>query len=412
MPLKLLLFLTAVNLLNYFDRYLTHSVEPLLKEELGLTNTDSGLLIGAWVYGYVVFAPLVGYLSERVDRRIIMACGLFLWSVATALTGFTGAFVSFFLARLLVGVGEASFVTLVPGYLKGRIPSTVTLNSALSLFYVAIPVGSALAYVLGGKLAEVMGWRNVFYVAAVPGALLAFGFLFLAKEGRSPASRARSGTLRDGLKLIWKQKVLVLSICGYIFNTFALGGVAGFVVRYGIGLGMDTVTAQTSFGAILVVTGILGTLVGGMIASRLASRAAGPTQALLKFVSVTTLVGTPFLAMAFLVETPTLFLASCFLAELALFAGVAPLNSVIVTKSPAGLETLVQGVTIFMIQLLGTSLASFLIGLTTDMLQGAQFSGGREAWCLGVALQLSSVAMLMSGLIWWWAARKDVAQST
>jgi len=215
--------------------------------------------------------------------------------------------------------------------------------------------------------------------------------------------------LLNGLRAIWSRKVLVLSILGYVFNTFALGGVAGFVIRYGTGLGMSMVESQWNFGIVLVVTGILGTFFGGMIASKFASRAASPTESLLRFVSISTLIGTPFLIATFLVGTPTLFLASCFIAELAAFAGVAPINSVIVTKSPSGLETLVQALTIFAIQLFGTSFASFAIGYLADYLLSVQFGGGSEASCLGVAMQLSSFALFLSGVTWFFAARVEGA---
>jgi MFS family permease len=134
LPIGLLLFLTLVNILNFFDRYIVHAVEPVLKAEFALSNEQSGYLAGAFVIGYVVFCPLFGFFSDRVDRRFLMAFGLCAWSVFTALTGLSSGFAAFLTARILVGVGEASFGAIVPAYLKTRTPDVVSLNSALSVF--------------------------------------------------------------------------------------------------------------------------------------------------------------------------------------------------------------------------------------------------------------------------------------
>jgi MFS family permease len=412
MPLRLLIFLTAVNLLNYFDRYIVHSVEPLLKSEFALTNAQSGFLGAAFVIGYVVFSPLFGYLGDRFDRPLLMGIGLFAWSLFTGLTSFASGFYSFLALRALVGVGEASFSAIVPGYLKARVSDTIALNSALSIFYVAIPVGSALGYVAGGVTAENWGWRPLFAVAAVPGIILALGFWFIPPDKRQSESRAGGGNFFSGVQSILHSRVLRLTILGYIFNTFALNGVAYFVARYGSSLGMEMSTVDWYFGIILVCTGIIGTLGGGRLASWYAKGKHSPLEAMLLFVSLTTIVGVPFLCAAFLVGSPELFFAACFFAELALFAGVAPLNSVIVARAPNGLETLTQGVTIFSIQFFGGALAPIAIGQFADIL-GTHFGelvpSGSIA--LGYALQLSTLSMVFSAVIWFIASVRERAES-
>jgi MFS family permease len=134
LPYRLIAFLTLINILNFFDRYIVQAVEPLLKSEFGLTNQQSGLLGAAFVVGYTIFSPLFGFFDNRVDRRILMACGLVAWSLFTGLTGLASGFLFFVIARMLVGVGEASFGAIVPSFLKGRVQDMVALNSALSLF--------------------------------------------------------------------------------------------------------------------------------------------------------------------------------------------------------------------------------------------------------------------------------------
>ncbi len=408
MPLRLLVFFTALNLLNYFDRYIVHSVEPLLRSEFSLTNAQSGFVGAAFVVGYVIFSPLFGYLGDRFDRRLLMAFGLLAWSIFTGLASFATGLYSFLVLRALVGVGEASFSSIVPGYLKGRVSDTIALNSALSVFYVAIPVGSALGYVAGGITAQSWGWRALFGAAAIPGILLALGFWFVGPDKSDSHATTQRVNFFSGVKSIVSVPVLRWTIVGYIFNTFALNGVAYFVAAYGSGFGMDMAEVDWYFGIILVCTGIIGTLGGGRLASWFAKGKDDPLRAMLFFVSITTFVGVPFLGVAFLAGSPELFFGACFFAELALFAGVAPLNSVIVGYAPKGLETLTQGVTIFSIQLFGSALAPIAIGKLADVLNsmGAHDSAAAHI-ALGYALQLATLSMVFSSLVWFFAARPD-----
>jgi predicted MFS family arabinose efflux permease len=285
----------------------------------------------------------------------------------------------------------------VPVYLKGRIPDTLALNQALSFFYVAIPVGSALGYVAGGQIAAVYGWRTLFLLAALPGVALALGFLLLRGEGLAATGSAegRAGMLQ-GLSLIAQRPFLVLVILGYVLNTFTLNGVAAFVVRHGTNLGLSEASSATSFGVILVVTGLVGTLGGGFLSSRIAARSADSIVSLIRFVAWTTILAVPFLGLCFMFGSVYLFVVGCFLAELLIFAGVAPLNSVIVARAPTGFEAFTQGITIFAIQLFGGFLGPVVIGALADQL-------GSLAW----ALQGTTAALLASGLVWLLASRKD-----
>ncbi len=418
MPWGVLIFLALVNTLNFFDRYIVQSVEPLLKQEFALTNSESGLLGAAFVLGYFIFSPIFGYLGASRDRRWLMGVGLFVWSACTALTGLAPTFLVFVLARIMVGVGEASFGSIVPGYLKGRISNPIQLNNALSIFFVAIPVGSALGYVVGGNIAQVWGWRSVFFAAAVPGILLSLCFVKISPEtgvAKSSSEAPQEGILRqlsggingfyNGVKQIFSRSDLGFTIAGYVLNTFALNGIAMFVVRHGEGLGMEADDVAATFGGILVVTGFLGTLGGGFLASKISAARPNRIKAMLAFISITTLLGAPCLAVAFLANSAEWFFGACFVAEIALFAGVAPLNSVLVQRSPPGLETLTQGVSIFLINLFGAAAGMFVVGWVTDLLLVLP-SVATEATALALALQVTTIAMILSGLLWWIATVK------
>ena len=405
LPYRLIAFLTLINILNFFDRYIVQAVEPLLKSEFGLSNQQSGLLGAAFVVGYTIFSPIFGFFDNRIDRRLLMAFGLVAWSLCTGLTGLATGFLFFVMARMLVGVGEASFGAIVPSFLKGRVQDMVALNSALSIFYVAIPVGSALGYIAGGQLAATWGWRHVFLLATIPGLLLPLGFLLVAKEDRTRALQESRPSFAQGIKAILAARVLRLSILGYILQTFALNGVAMFVVRHVASLGLMPEEAAQSFGYNLELTGFVGALGGGQLASRLVKRSAMQVRGLLLFVAISTLIGAPFLSLAFLASSSYMFFVLCFVAQIAIFAGTAPLNSVLVARAPNGLEAFTQGMTIFAIQLFGAALAPVLIGQVADLLIGAM--GVPEARALALGLQLTTLGMILSGLVWLRAARLE-----
>jgi MFS transporter, Spinster family, sphingosine-1-phosphate transporter len=400
MPIATVIFLTLVNLVNYFDRYIVQAVEPRITAEFSLSNTEAGYVMSAFVLGYFLFSPVFGYLGDRFDRRRVMAIGLVVWSLCTAMTSMATGAISFILCRILVGVGEACYGAIVPVYLKGKVDNSTSLNRALSIFYVAIPVGSALGYIIGGLLAAEYGWRFLFVFAALPGLILSAGFLFLTPD-RSHVQSERvhsteSTALLSGVKKIICNRFLVLVILGYVLNTFALNGVAAFVVRHGSSLGLSEAQASSYFGAILVITGLLGTFGGGYLASYFASKSKDSIKTLLGFVAVSTLMAVPLLGACFLASSTVSFLAFCGFAELLIFAGVAPLNSVLVERAPRGFESLTQGVVIFMIQLFGGFLGPVVIGVLADQLDS-----------LGLALQGTTVALLLSGLLWTVALKRS-----
>ena len=405
LPYRLIAFLTLINILNFFDRYIVQAVEPFLKNEFGLNNQQSGLLASAFVVGYTIFSPIFGFFDNRMDRRILMAFGLVAWSLCTGLTGLATGFLFFVMARMLVGVGEASFGAIVPSFLKGRVQDMVALNSALSIFYVAIPVGSALGYIAGGQLAATWGWRQVFLLATIPGLLLPLGFLLVAKEDRARALQEPRPSFMKGVKAICAARVLRLSILGYILQTFALNGVAMFVVRHVASLGLLPEDAAKSFGYNLAVTGFVGALGGGQLASRLVKGSAMQVRGLLLFVAISTLIGVPFLSIAFLSTSSYMFFVLCFVAQITIFAGTAPLNSVLVARAPNGLEAFTQGITIFAIQLFGAALAPVLIGQVADLLIGTM--GMPEARALALGLQLTTLGMILAGVVWLMAARLE-----
>ena len=254
-------------------------------------------------------------------------------------------------------------------------------------------------------MAASWGWRNLFLLATLPGLVLAFGFMWVAKEGRALVPAVAQPSFFSGLASIAKGPVLRLTILGYVLQTFALNGIAMFVVRHVANLGMPDDMAAKYFGINLAITGFVGALGGGQLASRLVANSTTPVRGLLLFVGITTMIGVPFLSSALMLSTPWMFFSLCFVAQIALFAGTAPLNSVLVARAPTGLEAFTQGMTIFAIQLFGSALAPVMIGWVADILMSS--TGLTEGRALAWGLQISSIAMILAALIWLAAAREE-----
>ena len=156
-----LALLLAVNLLNYIDRQVLYAVFPLIKADLLLSDTALGFLGSAFMLCYMVSAPFFGRLGDRGSRTSLAAFGLVTWSLATSSAGFAPGYRTLLAARTVVGVGEASFGTVSPGLIADYFPKE-RRGRILAYFYLAIPVGSALGYLLGGVIGQSLGWHAAF----------------------------------------------------------------------------------------------------------------------------------------------------------------------------------------------------------------------------------------------------------
>jgi len=147
-PRTALALLTALNLFNYIDRSVLFAVQDLVKAEFHNSDTAFGVLTSVFFIFYMCAAPFMGPLAERFSRKSVIITGAFIWSGATLLTAFTHDFTGLIMRHTLVGIGEASFVILSPTFVADMFPESQR-GRVMGVFYLAIPVGTALGYVLG-----------------------------------------------------------------------------------------------------------------------------------------------------------------------------------------------------------------------------------------------------------------------
>ena len=179
-----LALLLSMNLFNYIDRQVLAAVEPEIRLTMfGSENEDdsavlfkSGLLASAFLVSYMLTAPLFGVLERKFSRWKLIAVGVFVWSLATGAGGLAATFIVLLLTRCFVGVGEGAYGPLAPSILSDSFPISQR-GKILSYFYVAMPVGGALGYALGGSVAKLdpvhESWRWAFFMVVVPGIVLA-----------------------------------------------------------------------------------------------------------------------------------------------------------------------------------------------------------------------------------------------
>src|SRR5947208_2315349 len=232
-----LLVLTLINLFNYLDRWIVAALAESMKHsELRLSDGQLGSLMTGFLIVYMLAAPLFGSLGDRRSRPRLLALGVGIWSIATALAGLAQNYVGLFAARAMVGVGEAAYGTISPGLLADYFPRDKRCR-VFAVFFAAIPVGSALGYIVGGLVDRYFGWRQAFFVAGIPGLILAALALRLydpprgAQDPDAPAA-ARSRTMglgtaaRAAYALLLRNRPYVLTVLGYAAYTFAIGALA------------------------------------------------------------------------------------------------------------------------------------------------------------------------------------------
>jgi MFS family permease len=362
-PRTALALLTALNLLNYIDRSVLFAVQDLVKVEFPGSDFQYGLLTTVFFVFYMCAAPFMGPLSLRFSRKRVIVAGALIWSVATLLTAFTHNFNELLIRHTLVGLGEASFVILSPTFVADMFP-VEKRGRVMGVFYLAIPVGTALGYLLGGIVGPKYGWRAPFYVGAAPGVLLALSLLFIPepKLGQfdSPESKRPE---RDSLKSLFRNPAFLTATLGMAMMTFALGGLQVWFPTF-LHRARDYTLLQANliFGVSTLVNGLVASLAGGWISDWLLRR----TKSAHYLVSAISLgLGIPAMCVA-LFATGTTMIVGIFVAEFFLLLNTGPLNAAVINSVGPHVRAAALALNIFIFHLLGDVPSAALIGALSD----------------------------------------------
>ncbi|PYI87817.1 MAG: MFS transporter, partial [Verrucomicrobia bacterium] len=262
-----LTLLISINLFNYIDRQILAAVEPEIRASFFRPDDPNamamtGTLATAFLVTYMLAAPALGWLADRFSRWFIVGSAVLLWSLASGASGLAMTFAMLLLTRIFVGIGEGGYGPAAPTILADIFPLSVR-GRVMAAFCAAIPVGSALGYVLGGTINVYLGWRWAFYLVTPPGLLLGL-ICFFQRDPRTSEgaqSRQKRADLSDYLKLA-KTRSFVLNTFAQTAMTFALGGIAFWMPAY-LQFRQQPASSRVLLGAITVVVGLISTIVGG-----------------------------------------------------------------------------------------------------------------------------------------------------
>jgi MFS transporter, Spinster family, sphingosine-1-phosphate transporter len=351
--------LTFINLFNYVDRYILVAVLPKIQKDMLIGDARAGLLAPAFIIIYALACPLFGWLGDRGPRKVWIAIGIGLWSVATGCAGLAQHFNMLLMARAFVGIGEAAYGTLAPAII-GDCFDKKESGFALSIFFAAIPVGSALGYLLGGVLGEAVGWRSAFFIVGFPGIILAALILWL----REPEfQKTPTMPLLTGYHALWSNTLYRNVVLGSIFYTFSIGGLGFWLPTYMIRLrGFPPALAGIWSGTLLAGCGLLGTLSGGALI-----RVLQPMRRAYALVTVGGMLGgTALGTLALLAPSNTIFLVCLGLGSFCLFLNTGPINALILRSVPNAIRATAMALSVLCIHIFGDAISPALMGTVSE----------------------------------------------
>ncbi len=425
-----LVLLLLINLFNYVDRMVLAAVVSPIKRtffaeggpaaaggalaalvdwfqhRLGFKPEDAliGVLGTAFMVMYMIGAPVFGRLAERHSRWVLVGIGVTLWSLASGASGLAATFLMLLLTRCCVGVGEAAYGPVAPAIIADFYPVRIR-GRVLAWFYMAIPVGTALGYTLGGWVANsnigewgagLIGvrqesWRWAFYVVVIPGLLLGLWSFFMKEPPRGQADGAADAKRKvrwHDYAILLRTPSYVLCTLGMAAMTFAIGGMQLWMPYYLEGRGASPKAATMLFGAIVATAGVTSTLAGGIAGDRLRARFPGSYF----LVSGTAmLVGFPVFLAALAAPFPWVWVL-IFLACFCLFFNTGPSNTILANVTHPSMRAAAFALNIFVIHALGDVISPVIVGLLNDyfhdmnksfVVVGLMFLVAGVLWLLG-----------------------------
>jgi MFS transporter, Spinster family, sphingosine-1-phosphate transporter len=422
-----LALLLLINLFNYIDRQVLAAVVDPIKRSLfgggsgapasaSLTALQEwcrtnlgfkpelaliGVLSMAFMATYMVGAPLFGRLAEKRSRWTLIAVGVILWSLASGASGLASTFFILLATRCFVGIGEAAYGPVAPALISDFYPVRMR-GQVLSWFYMAIPVGSALGYVVGGAVAgsgigalgerwfgiHAESWRWAFYLLVLPGIILGVISLFMREPPRGQADLATAAKpaalhARDYLILL-KTPSYVLCTLGMAAMTFAIGGIAFWMPYFLKNRPGASGPVEVIFGGIVCVSGLIATLLGGVLGDKLRVRIPG-SYFLVSGLAM--LTGFPFMLATLHAPFPLiwfLIFVTCF----CLFFNTGPTNTILANVTHPSLRSAGFAVNIFVIHALGDVISPVIIGIISDR------------YDMQHAFTLVGIMFVVAGILW------------
>jgi MFS transporter, Spinster family, sphingosine-1-phosphate transporter len=362
----------AMNMLDSIDHWLLTAVLIPVRDELKLSEAQSGWLSTVLLLGFAAASLPVGYLADRLRRPRLLAMGFAVWSVATIATGLARSYDEIQIARALVGVGGATFEVVALTILMDVFPRTMRAR-VLAAFFLAVPLGAAVGLSVGGAFARVTTWQTAFLAVGAPGLLLALAALLLPDPVRGWSEGVDLERLRlhehvgpsqeDYIDMMVNSSY-TYSVFGITFSSFALAGLVYWSPTFLIvAKGLTETQAEAPLGLTLLGAAILGTIVGGWLADW-ASR--NNPRALFVIPGLGMLAAIAFVLAAIYGRTSPWIFGGLFVAEGVIFMNLVPCYTIIASVVMPNMRAVACGAAMASIHLLGDIWSPTLMGWAVD----------------------------------------------
>ncbi len=361
-----LLFL--LYMFDYIDRVIVTSMFTSIEKDWGISHAQSGLLISAVYWSIVLLAFPVSILIDRWSRSKTIGIMAILWSLATFLCAFTGNFVQLFMARVLIGVGEAGYSPGGVAMISSMYPQDRRAKM-MGLWNASIPLGTAIGVLLGGVIATYWGWRHAFGVVAVPGLIVAILFLFV-KDYRT-VDLSYKDKMNNDVKMTGKDMVkefiskpsLIYTYIGITAVVFVTTSLITWLVTYFQVTQNITQQRAGTLASMVMVLAIVGAPLGGYFADKW--RKTNPKARLL-FPTISTVIASLFLFCALFLTTGVLQYVMFLGLGVSVTAFISAATAVTQDVIHAGLRAMSFAIAVVIQNLFGSSLAPFVIGSIYD----------------------------------------------
>ncbi|KWV95979.1 MFS transporter [Erythrobacter sp. AP23] len=368
--------LLVVYIFNFIDRQIVNILAEPIRLELGLSDTQIGLMTGlAFALFYTVLGLPIARFSDRpsTHRPRLIAIALATWSAMTALCGMAQNFVQLLLARIGVGIGEAGCTPPAHSLIADMVEPKKR-SSALAFYALGIPIGTLLGMMIGGVLADLVGWRMAFFIVGVPGVLLAFVVAYVLKEPRRTMAEAQAASnaqptmpLGQAVRSVMGSKAFVLLlVAGSAAAFLAYGKTTWTTIFFQRTHGLTPGEVGFWFGVVNGAAGIAGTFLGGWIADRYGAE---NRRHVLTAPAVGMALAVPLAFFAYQAENWAFALALLFLPTLFNSLYYGPTYSAAQGLVPLRARAIAAAVLLFFQNLIGLGLGPLFFGMLSDVLR-------------------------------------------
>ena len=377
----ILIFLLVLNILNMVDRTLITSFGTSIIADLNLSDSQFGLLTGpVFVFFYSIMGLFMGALADRVHRPRLIAAGLVLWSVLTALSGLAKNFMQIGMSRLFIGVGESVMAPSAISMIADLYPKAKR-GTATGIYYLGVPLGAGGSFIVAGVLGPMIGWRNCFFVLGAVGLILALGLLFLKdpkrgameEQGTSVEEAPQAGLMTGNWRRVVSEVVttvkstpaLAWTMLGAVFLHLPLGAGQFAIVWLERERGFDVGVISATYGLIYIIFGTAGTFLGGMLSDWYQSRYKGGR---VRFLAYLMLCMTPLLiSFRFVSPSSSLFYIGMAAGMFSVSSFYGPAFSTVQDLTPVRLRGVMTGLLLVACNLLGLGIGALMTGVLSDV---------------------------------------------